>query len=220
MAWTNPDPRPTNAGWITLINECPHKLGATRHPALAARGWRKKENEKGRFSEADKRGGFRVRDPQGCCYGFTNNQQHAHFSRFPSPFLLLLLLNCPHHFSALIFNGFIFPFALQLLVFHVINYRLDFMSLFYYLIIAKMYNSCVDWGFLFPKKNVAGSFAETEHREVTFPEISTTILEKICQYFYWSLQYAKLCSFPSTFFFHVPIICSFSLSPFSELLLI
>ncbi|KAI7732234.1 hypothetical protein M8C21_002149 [Ambrosia artemisiifolia] len=37
-----------------------------------------------------------------------------------------------------------------------------------------------------------GGFAETEHREVTFPEISTTILEKICQYFYWSLQYARL----------------------------
>ncbi|KAH6814560.1 BTB/POZ domain-containing protein [Perilla frutescens var. frutescens] len=36
-----------------------------------------------------------------------------------------------------------------------------------------------------------GGFAETEHREVTFPEISTTILEKICQYFYWSLQYAS-----------------------------
>ncbi|KAL5747944.1 hypothetical protein ACOSP7_024972 [Xanthoceras sorbifolium] len=36
-----------------------------------------------------------------------------------------------------------------------------------------------------------GSFAETEHGEVTFPEISTTILEKICQYFYWSLQYAR-----------------------------
>ncbi|CAI9106864.1 OLC1v1006101C2 [Oldenlandia corymbosa var. corymbosa] len=46
-----------------------------------------------------------------------------------------------------------------------------------------------------------GSFAETEHGEVTFPEISTTILEKICQYFYWSLQYARfftlfLCSYP------------------------
>ncbi|XP_022883212.1 elongin-C-like isoform X3 [Olea europaea var. sylvestris] len=41
-----------------------------------------------------------------------------------------------------------------------------------------------------------GSFAETEHGEVTFPEISTTILEKICQYFYWSLQYARswVCS--------------------------
>ncbi|GER25683.1 transcription elongation factor B polypeptide [Striga asiatica] len=35
------------------------------------------------------------------------------------------------------------------------------------------------------------SFAETEHGEVTFPEISTAILEKICQYFYWSLQYAS-----------------------------
>ncbi|KAG5603029.1 hypothetical protein H5410_034399 [Solanum commersonii] len=36
-----------------------------------------------------------------------------------------------------------------------------------------------------------GSFAETEHGQVTFPEINTTILEKICQYFYWSLQYAR-----------------------------
>ncbi|GAB2286305.1 hypothetical protein Dimus_020722 [Dionaea muscipula] len=36
-----------------------------------------------------------------------------------------------------------------------------------------------------------GSFAETERGEVTFPDISTTILEKICQYFYWSLQYAS-----------------------------
>ncbi|WCJ20447.1 Elongin-C [Euphorbia peplus] len=36
-----------------------------------------------------------------------------------------------------------------------------------------------------------GGFSEREHGEVTFPEISTTILEKICQYFYWSLQYAK-----------------------------
>lgn len=41
----------------------------------------------------------------------------------------------------------------------------------------------------------AGGFAETEHGEVTFPEISTTILEKICQYFYWSLQYARLFIF-------------------------
>lgn len=38
----------------------------------------------------------------------------------------------------------------------------------------------------------SGSFAETRHGEVRFPEISTTILEKICQYFYWSLQYARL----------------------------
>ncbi|KAK4745609.1 hypothetical protein SAY87_011921 [Trapa incisa] len=36
-----------------------------------------------------------------------------------------------------------------------------------------------------------GIFAETQLGEVRFPEISTTILEKICQYFYWSLQYAR-----------------------------
>ncbi|XP_022970584.1 elongin-C-like [Cucurbita maxima] len=36
-----------------------------------------------------------------------------------------------------------------------------------------------------------GNFAESQHREVTFPEISTTILEKICQYFYWNLQFAS-----------------------------
>ncbi|EPS59254.1 hypothetical protein M569_15556 [Genlisea aurea] len=36
-----------------------------------------------------------------------------------------------------------------------------------------------------------GGFSEAEHGEVTFPEISTIILEKICQYFYWSLQYAS-----------------------------
>ena len=36
-----------------------------------------------------------------------------------------------------------------------------------------------------------GSFSETEHGEVTFPEISTTILEKICKYFYWNLQFAS-----------------------------
>ncbi|KAF4387933.1 hypothetical protein F8388_005550 [Cannabis sativa] len=43
-----------------------------------------------------------------------------------------------------------------------------------------------------------GSFAETQHGEVTFPEISTTILEKICKYFYWNLQFARnrlLCLF-------------------------
>ncbi|OAY57818.1 hypothetical protein MANES_02G126800v8 [Manihot esculenta] len=44
-----------------------------------------------------------------------------------------------------------------------------------------------------------GSFAEAQHGEVTFPEISTTILEKVCQYFYWSLQYAKCCSHPYLF---------------------
>ncbi|GMN24009.1 hypothetical protein TIFTF001_000389 [Ficus carica] len=36
-----------------------------------------------------------------------------------------------------------------------------------------------------------GSFAEAQHGEVTFPEISTTILEKICKYFYWNLQFAS-----------------------------
>ncbi|XP_008785488.1 elongin-C [Phoenix dactylifera] len=36
-----------------------------------------------------------------------------------------------------------------------------------------------------------GGFAETQLGEVTFPEISTPILEKVCQYFYWSLQYAS-----------------------------
>ncbi|KAG6681296.1 hypothetical protein I3842_13G086400 [Carya illinoinensis] len=42
-----------------------------------------------------------------------------------------------------------------------------------------------------------GSFAETQHGEVTFPEISTTILEKICKYFYWHLQFARFSSSPS-----------------------
>ncbi|KAF3342103.1 transcription elongation factor B polypeptide 1 [Carex littledalei] len=36
-----------------------------------------------------------------------------------------------------------------------------------------------------------GSFAETQHGEVRFPEISGAVLEKICQYFYWSLQYSS-----------------------------
>ncbi|XP_021737507.1 elongin-C-like isoform X7 [Chenopodium quinoa] len=36
-----------------------------------------------------------------------------------------------------------------------------------------------------------GNFAETENGIVRFPDISTTILEKICQYFYWSRQYAS-----------------------------
>ncbi|KAK8949969.1 hypothetical protein KSP40_PGU018268 [Platanthera guangdongensis] len=36
-----------------------------------------------------------------------------------------------------------------------------------------------------------GGFSEAQHGEVTFPEISTPILEKICQYFYWSLQFAS-----------------------------
>ncbi|KAG4207107.1 hypothetical protein ERO13_A03G046200v2 [Gossypium hirsutum] len=36
-----------------------------------------------------------------------------------------------------------------------------------------------------------GGFAEMELGEVTFPEISAVILEKICQYFYWALQYSR-----------------------------
>ncbi|KAK8485074.1 hypothetical protein V6N11_031094 [Hibiscus sabdariffa] len=36
-----------------------------------------------------------------------------------------------------------------------------------------------------------GGFAEAEHGVVTFPEINAVILEKICQYFYWSLQYSR-----------------------------
>eukprot|EP00268_Persea_americana_P006094 TRINITY_DN12146_c0_g1_i3.p1 TRINITY_DN12146_c0_g1~~TRINITY_DN12146_c0_g1_i3.p1 ORF type:complete len:128 (-),score=21.16 TRINITY_DN12146_c0_g1_i3:250-633(-) len=55
---------------------------------------------------------------------------------------------------------------------------------------------CGNWGFRvrvseMRETSPAGSFAETQHGEVTFPEISTTILEKICQYFYWSLQFAS-----------------------------
>ncbi|KAF7823670.1 Transcription elongation factor B polypeptide 1 [Senna tora] len=42
-----------------------------------------------------------------------------------------------------------------------------------------------------------GSFAERQHGEVTFPEISTTILEKICQYFYWHLQFASVLIYMS-----------------------
>ncbi|RLM69245.1 hypothetical protein C2845_PM17G15350 [Panicum miliaceum] len=36
-----------------------------------------------------------------------------------------------------------------------------------------------------------GGFSETRQGEVRFPEISTHILEKICQYFYWSLHYSS-----------------------------
>jgi transcription elongation factor B subunit 1 len=39
-----------------------------------------------------------------------------------------------------------------------------------------------------------GSFTETQLGEVRFPEISAPILEKVCQYFYWSLQFARLVS--------------------------
>ncbi|KAG8090373.1 hypothetical protein GUJ93_ZPchr0011g28691 [Zizania palustris] len=36
-----------------------------------------------------------------------------------------------------------------------------------------------------------GGFSETREGEVRFPEITTPILEKICQYFYWSLHYSR-----------------------------
>ncbi|KAL6653831.1 hypothetical protein ACP70R_008755 [Stipagrostis hirtigluma subsp. patula] len=36
-----------------------------------------------------------------------------------------------------------------------------------------------------------GGFSETRQGEVRFPEIPTHILEKICQYFYWSLHYSS-----------------------------
>ncbi|KAG6417571.1 hypothetical protein SASPL_119755 [Salvia splendens] len=38
---------------------------------------------------------------------------------------------------------------------------------------------------------LTGGFFETEHRKANFPEISTIILEKICQYFHWYLRYAS-----------------------------
>lgn len=49
-------------------------------------------------------------------------------------------------------------------------------------------------GFNFRCFWILGSFAEQQHGEVTFPEISTTILEKICKYFYWNLQFARFLS--------------------------
>lgn len=35
----------------------------------------------------------------------------------------------------------------------------------------------------------SGSFTETELGEVRFPEISTPVLEKVCQYFYFKLRH-------------------------------
>eukprot|EP00891_Asterochloris_glomerata_P008133 jgi/Astpho2/8133/Aster-03069 len=35
----------------------------------------------------------------------------------------------------------------------------------------------------------SGSFTETELGEVKFPDISTPVLEKVCQYFHYKLQY-------------------------------
>mmetsp|Transcript_31745 Transcript_31745/g.61164 ORF Transcript_31745/g.61164 Transcript_31745/m.61164 type:complete len:101 (+) Transcript_31745:165-467(+) len=36
-----------------------------------------------------------------------------------------------------------------------------------------------------------GQFTETELREIKFPEISTPILEKVCQYFYYKLRFTN-----------------------------
>mmetsp|Transcript_5872 Transcript_5872/g.6728 ORF Transcript_5872/g.6728 Transcript_5872/m.6728 type:complete len:101 (-) Transcript_5872:333-635(-) len=36
-----------------------------------------------------------------------------------------------------------------------------------------------------------GNFTETELGEIKFPEISTPILEKVCQYFYYKLRYTN-----------------------------
>ena len=44
-----------------------------------------------------------------------------------------------------------------------------------------------------------GGFSETRQGEVRFPEIPTHILEKICQYFYWSLHYSRFLCLLSTF---------------------
>jgi elongin-C len=35
----------------------------------------------------------------------------------------------------------------------------------------------------------AGTFTESAKGEVRFPEISTPILERVCQYFYYKLRY-------------------------------
>ncbi|KAG9131764.1 hypothetical protein Leryth_009489, partial [Lithospermum erythrorhizon] len=90
-------------------------------------------------SEADKRGGVRIRDRQKSCLCLQDHSQHAHLRAW-APFILI--------------DAFINPTLCH-----------------------------VFFGWT--------GFAEREHGEVTFPEISTTILEKICQYFHWSLQYAS-----------------------------
>ena len=44
-----------------------------------------------------------------------------------------------------------------------------------------------------------GQFTETELREIKFPEITTPILERVCQYFYYKLRYTNWCGlFPSS----------------------
>ena len=35
----------------------------------------------------------------------------------------------------------------------------------------------------------SGGFSERRNNKITFPEISGKILEKVCQYFYYKLQY-------------------------------
>lgn len=35
--------------------------------------------------------------------------------------------------------------------------------------------------------DLAGSFTETEHGEVTFSDITTPVLERVCQYFYYKM---------------------------------
>lgn len=36
---------------------------------------------------------------------------------------------------------------------------------------------------------IAGTFTETEQGEIRFPDIPATVLEKVCQYFYYKLKY-------------------------------
>ena len=40
-----------------------------------------------------------------------------------------------------------------------------------------------------PHCSSPGTFTETELGEIRFPEITAPILEKVCQYFYYKLQY-------------------------------
>lgn len=39
-----------------------------------------------------------------------------------------------------------------------------------------------------------GGFMETDTKEITFPSISTPILERVCQYFYYKLRYVNTSS--------------------------
>ncbi|GAB4823301.1 hypothetical protein N2152v2_010347 [Parachlorella kessleri] len=39
-----------------------------------------------------------------------------------------------------------------------------------------------------------GGFTEAETSEIRFPEISTPVLEKVCQYFYYKLRYQNTAS--------------------------